>query len=114
MPDPVGQAPAPYPIGSGPAHSTGMCRVPPAIRPSGPRDRHTRLVAAQNPFLVARLTSVRQKKQFYGRMRDMADVRWKSGKQVMVTSGGTPTIVVGHDSVGSVILQLCNDERLRI
>jgi hypothetical protein len=44
----------------------------------------------------------------------MKDKVWKSGKQVMLASGSPPMIVVGHDSVGSVILQAHNDERLRI
>ena len=44
----------------------------------------------------------------------MSDVVWKSGRQVMLAGGSTPMIVVGHDSVGSVILQPCHDERLRI
>jgi hypothetical protein len=44
----------------------------------------------------------------------MSDVVWKSGRQVMLASGSTPMIVVGHDDVGSVILQPCNDERLRV
>ena len=43
----------------------------------------------------------------------MSDVVWKCGRQVMLASGSMPMIVVGHDSVGSVILQPCNDERLR-
>ena len=36
---------------------------------------------------------------------------WKNGGQVMLASGSDG---VGHDSVGSVILQPRNDERLRI
>jgi hypothetical protein len=44
----------------------------------------------------------------------MTDIVWKSGEHVMLASGSTPMIVVGHDSVGSVILQPRHDERLRI
>jgi hypothetical protein len=44
----------------------------------------------------------------------MTDTVWKSGDQVTLANGGEPMIVVGHDSVGSVILQPRRDERLRI
>jgi hypothetical protein len=45
---------------------------------------------------------------------DMTATKWESGNQVMLAGGGKPMTVVGIDSVGSVILQHLDDERLRI
>jgi hypothetical protein len=43
----------------------------------------------------------------------MTGLIWKSGDEVTLASGSGPMVVVGYDSVGSVILA-GNDERLRI
>jgi hypothetical protein len=44
----------------------------------------------------------------------MGETVWKTGKRVMLAGGSKPMIVVGNDSVGSVILQPADDARQRI